>query len=118
MAAKDLGSNTGFNTLKTELEKHQKEVQMNNQSSNMSWAKYAVLAVGGAIGGYLLWSNRSKIQSFLKAKGVEIPSLPANMGDAVNSRVAKIKSVVAREVKSLNGNGADHTVNDSAKPLT
>ncbi len=106
MSRELLGPNSGFDTLKTELEKKHIGEHMTNQSSNLSWAKYAVLAVGSAIGGYVLWTNRSRIQSFLKVQGASLPS-----------SVAKITSAVAREAKPLNGK-LNAGIKDAVSSLT
>lgn len=51
-------------------------------------------------GAYLLWANRFKIQETLEANGISTPWLKGNVGEAVQSGVAKISGKVDREVRA------------------
>jgi hypothetical protein len=51
--------------------------------------------------GYLLWTNRFKIQRFLEEQGIETPWLTGNVGEAVASGAAKVGGAIQHEVKSF-----------------
>ena len=77
---------------------------MKNETSNYGWLKYAALAAGGAVGGYVIWSNRSRIRSFLQSQDISLAAIPAvahSVTDAVQVGAAKLTGLVEREAKII-----------------
>src|ERR1700734_3950009 len=63
----------------------------------MTVGKLGILA--GA--GYLLWTNRFKIQRFLEEQGIDTPWMTGNVGEAVASGAAKVGGAIEHGVKSF-----------------
>ena len=51
--------------------------------------------------GYLLWTNRFRIQKFLEAQGIETPWMNGNIGEAISSGAAKVGGAIEHGVKSF-----------------
>jgi hypothetical protein len=51
--------------------------------------------------GYLLWTNRFRIQRFLEAQGIETPWMNGNVGEAIASGASKVGGAIQHEVKSF-----------------
>ena len=52
-----------------------------------------------AVGGYLLWKNRFKIQELLESQGVKTPWMTDDVGEAVQSGAAKISGAAKRSFR-------------------
>jgi hypothetical protein len=93
----------GFNTLKSAFENSKplhesKGTRMKNNNSfnfNMNLGRYALLAIGG----YVLWRNRFRVQRLLEANGIETPWMKGSFGEAVQSGVAKVTGSIQHAAK-------------------
>jgi hypothetical protein len=78
---------------------------MNNITKPVEKSGSVLMAVGKlsilAGAGYLLWTNRFKIQRFLEEQGIDTPWMTGNVGEAVASGAAKIGGAIQHEVKSF-----------------
>ena len=54
-----------------------------------------------AIGGYVLWANRFRVQRFLESNGIKTPWMTSTLGDAVQSGAAKVAGTIEHEVKAV-----------------
>ena len=69
---------------------------METEKTCPNLSKYGIAAACAA-GAYLIWSNRTKIMSFLNEQGVSFPEIKKTVTDAVHTGVDKIKDVVSHE---------------------
>ena len=70
---------------------------MNKTKSGLAVGSFAVLAVGS----YVLWQNRFKIQRFLEANGISTSWMTGSVAEAVQSGAAKISGNVEHAFKSV-----------------
>lgn len=110
MSAKRLKPESGFDTLKTAFEnlnttektktprrRAGKENNMRNENSGFPIIRLSLLAVGG----YLLWRNRFKIQQMLEANGISTPWMTGDVSEAIQSGAAKVSGVIEHGARSM-----------------
>lgn len=68
----------------------------NNRRNSIGISKLAFFAVGG----YLLWKNRFKVQELLESQGVKTPWMNSNVGEAVQSGAAKLSGATKRSFQN------------------
>ena len=83
---------------------------MNKKTSGLAVGGFAVVAVGS----YVLWQNRFKIQRFLEANGVSTSWMKNSVGEAIQSGAAKITGNVEHAFKAVSDSKLNSDTQKSA----
>ncbi|MBC7693151.1 MAG: hypothetical protein H7222_15410 [Methylotenera sp.] len=69
----------------------------NENTSYLSLTNLAIVAVGG----FIVWKSRFKIQKGLESIGIDTPWMTGSAGEAIQSGIAKISGSIENDVSSI-----------------
>ena len=70
------------------------------RNNGLGFLRYGILALGG----YMLYANRFKVQQFLESYGISTPWLKGSVSEGIHSGVSKVSGAVEHGIDTVKKN--------------